>query len=274
MAAPAKEMTAAEKKKAEADKKAAEKKAEAEKKAADKKAAADKKMAEKKAAADKKAAEQKAAQDKKVADAKAAADKKAADKAAADKAASEKKAASDKMAPRRRPLRSGMRPRCPAMAPRAAPAMAPAAPARSGDGARCRAQEVRHETDEACRWRASFLRSGRQGLDPAFFVGSFRPVSFSDTMRGERDVTTRKPALRELEQPRPVTTVATIVERNGAFLLVEEENERGRADQPAGGTPRGRRDARWPAAIRETLEETGYHVRRRRSSESIAGRRP
>ena len=41
--------------------------------------------------------------------------------------------------------------------------------------------------------------------------------------------------MRELEQPRPVTTVATIVERNGAFLVVEEETRAGvRINQPAG----------------------------------------
>ena len=65
--------------------------------------------------------------------------------------------------------------------------------------------------------------------------------------------------MRELEQPRPVTTVATIVERNGAFLVVEEETRAGvRINQPAGHLEAG--ESLVAAAIRETLEETGYHV--------------
>ena len=65
--------------------------------------------------------------------------------------------------------------------------------------------------------------------------------------------------MRELEQPRPVTTVATIVERDGAFLLVEEETRAGvRINQPAGHLEAG--ETLVAAAIRETLEETGYHV--------------
>jgi 8-oxo-dGTP pyrophosphatase MutT (NUDIX family) len=56
-----------------------------------------------------------------------------------------------------------------------------------------------------------------------------------------------------------VTTVATIVERNGAFLLVEEETSSGvRINQPAGHLEAG--ETLVAAAIRETLEETGYHV--------------
>ena len=65
--------------------------------------------------------------------------------------------------------------------------------------------------------------------------------------------------MRELEQPRPVTTVATIVERDGTFLLVEEETSSGvRINQPAGHLEAG--ESLVAAAIRETLEETGYHV--------------
>ena len=65
--------------------------------------------------------------------------------------------------------------------------------------------------------------------------------------------------MSELDQSRPVTTVATIVVRAGAFLLVEEETSAGiRLNQPAGHLEAG--ETLVAAAIRETLEETGYHV--------------
>jgi ADP-ribose pyrophosphatase YjhB (NUDIX family) len=65
--------------------------------------------------------------------------------------------------------------------------------------------------------------------------------------------------MREVESARPVVTVATIVERDGAFLLVEEETPQGlRFNQPAGHLERG--ETLPAAALRETLEETGWHV--------------
>ena len=65
--------------------------------------------------------------------------------------------------------------------------------------------------------------------------------------------------MSELEQSRPVTTVATIVDRDGAFLLVEEETRAGmRLNQPAGHLEAG--ETLVAAAIRETLEETGCRV--------------
>jgi 8-oxo-dGTP pyrophosphatase MutT (NUDIX family) len=65
--------------------------------------------------------------------------------------------------------------------------------------------------------------------------------------------------MRETQLPRPVVTVATIVVRDGAFLLVEEETSAGvRLNQPAGHLEAG--ETLVAAASRETLEETGYRV--------------
>ncbi len=54
-------------------------------------------------------------------------------------------------------------------------------------------------------------------------------------------------------------TVATIIERDGKFLMVEEES-RGQhvINQPAGHVENG--ESLINAAIRETLEETGWHI--------------
>lgn len=58
---------------------------------------------------------------------------------------------------------------------------------------------------------------------------------------------------------RPAVTVATVVERDGRFLVVEEETRAGRKlNQPAGHLESGERIVE--AAVRETLEETGWHV--------------
>ncbi len=64
----------------------------------------------------------------------------------------------------------------------------------------------------------------------------------------------------ENAQPRPVLTVATVVMRDGALLFVEEETRDGlRLNQPAGHLEAG--ESILDAAVRETLEESGYHVR-------------
>lgn len=56
---------------------------------------------------------------------------------------------------------------------------------------------------------------------------------------------------------KPNVTVAAIVERDGRFLLVEEDTERGRLfNQPAGHLDAGESLTR--AVARETLEETAY----------------
>ena len=65
--------------------------------------------------------------------------------------------------------------------------------------------------------------------------------------------------MRELELPRPAATVAAIVVRDDRFLLVEERTRAGiRLNQPAGHLEAGETLA--AAAVRETLEETGYRV--------------
>ncbi len=65
-----------------------------------------------------------------------------------------------------------------------------------------------------------------------------------------------------MNQPRvwmPHVTVATIVERNGRFLLIEEEiNGDTVINQPAGHWEEGETFAE--AALRETMEETGWTV--------------
>ncbi|MBR0568531.1 NUDIX hydrolase [Azoarcus sp. L1K30] len=56
---------------------------------------------------------------------------------------------------------------------------------------------------------------------------------------------------------KPNVTVAAVVERDGRFLLVEEETEDGlRFNQPAGHLERG--ESLIQAAVRETREETAH----------------
>jgi 8-oxo-dGTP pyrophosphatase MutT (NUDIX family) len=58
---------------------------------------------------------------------------------------------------------------------------------------------------------------------------------------------------------RPAVTVATVVERDGRFLLVEEETRNGlRLNQPAGHVEVG--ESIVSAAARETLEEAAWQV--------------
>jgi len=65
--------------------------------------------------------------------------------------------------------------------------------------------------------------------------------------------------MNELALTRPAVTVATVVERDGLFLLVEEETRTGRKlNQPAGHLEPA--ETLPQAAARETLEETGWRV--------------
>jgi 8-oxo-dGTP pyrophosphatase MutT (NUDIX family) len=58
----------------------------------------------------------------------------------------------------------------------------------------------------------------------------------------------------------PHVVVAAIVERNGKFLLVEEETADGmRLNQPAGHWERN--ETLLQAVVREALEETAHHVK-------------
>ena len=58
---------------------------------------------------------------------------------------------------------------------------------------------------------------------------------------------------------RPAVTVATVVERAGRFLLIEEETRHGlRLNQPAGHVEVG--ESLVSAAARETLEEAAWRV--------------
>ncbi len=59
---------------------------------------------------------------------------------------------------------------------------------------------------------------------------------------------------------KPNVTVAAVVERDGHFLMVEEETEDGlRFNQPAGHLDQG--ESLVEAAAREALEETAHHFR-------------
>jgi 8-oxo-dGTP pyrophosphatase MutT (NUDIX family) len=59
---------------------------------------------------------------------------------------------------------------------------------------------------------------------------------------------------------KPDVTVAAVVQRDGKFLLVEEETEAGLAfNQPAGHLEDG--ESLLEAVVREALEETAYHFK-------------
>jgi 8-oxo-dGTP pyrophosphatase MutT (NUDIX family) len=85
----------------------------------------------------------------------------------------------------------------------------------------------------------------------------FNAPGFSGRMRGFS--LTLSPAMQETMIWTPHSTVATVVENDGRFLLVEE-TDAGRTvfNQPAGHLDEG--ETLFEAAVRETLEETAWHV--------------
>jgi 8-oxo-dGTP pyrophosphatase MutT (NUDIX family) len=65
--------------------------------------------------------------------------------------------------------------------------------------------------------------------------------------------------VNSIQRWKPSVTVAALVERDGRFLVVEEETSSGlRFNQPAGHLDD--EESLIAACIRETLEETGCHV--------------
>jgi hypothetical protein len=100
------------------------------------------------------------------------------------------------------------------------------------------------------------------------FWQSLRYFNVASMTRGEtapkRPEQAKISALSRMPMPRiwkPSVTVAAIVEKDGNFLLIEEETSDGiRINQPAGHLD----PYEWNRRIRETLEETATISRRRR----------
>jgi hypothetical protein len=74
--------------------------------------------------------------------------------------------------------------------------------------------------------------------------------------------------MREIETPRPAVTVASIIERDGRYLLVEEETRHGpRLNQPAG--TRVGRDAAGARSTKRSGNRLGRHAVRPRRRVSL-----
>ena len=109
------------------------------------------------------------------------------------------------------------------------------------------------------------------------FIAMMQPDFFDrldefTARRVRRTVAGSSPAARRASNEvwMPHATVAAVVERDGAFLLVEETKDGRRVlNQPAGHLEDG--ESLLEAVVRETLEETGWTFRPRAWSGSTAG---
>jgi ADP-ribose pyrophosphatase YjhB (NUDIX family) len=94
--------------------------------------------------------------------------------------------------------------------------------------------------------------------DPAKPLDANSPATLRRANGGVRPA--NDPVAGGLRPRRPAITVAAIIERDGRFLMVEEQTREGlRLNQPAGHVEVGESIA--AAAARETLEESAWHVR-------------
>jgi 8-oxo-dGTP pyrophosphatase MutT (NUDIX family) len=100
-------------------------------------------------------------------------------------------------------------------------------------------------------------RFKKYSREPPGVHAEFNDPGFSGRMRGFS--LTKSPAMQETMIWTPHSTVATVVENDGRFLMVEE-TDAGRTvfNQPAGHLDEG--ETLFEAAVRETLEETAWHV--------------
>ena len=182
----------------------------------------------------------------------------ATDKAAKDKAAKEEKAAKQKKAKEDKMAKDKAAKEAKVAKAKPAEAAKPAARCCAGPGARrcCPGSRARQGCGTGQEVTAVHSAAARQGASvPCLFSlrrwgGALCCGPASPNLAG----------VHELALPRPAVTVATVVARDGAFLLVEETTRAGvRFNQPAGHLEPG--ETLIDAAVRETLEETGHHVR-------------
>lgn len=96
--------------------------------------------------------------------------------------------------------------------------------------------------------------------DPAKPLDTGGPAVLRRRANGAAVRPANDPVATAVRPRRPAITVAAIIERDGRFLMVEEETRDGlRLNQPAGHVEVGESIA--AAAARETLEESAWHVR-------------
>jgi len=95
--------------------------------------------------------------------------------------------------------------------------------------------------------------------DPAKLLEASGPAVLRRRANGAAVRPANDPVAAGVRLRRPAITVAAIIERDGRFLMVEEQTRDGlRLNQPAGHVEVGESIA--AAAARETLEESAWHV--------------